>query len=74
MFKVTHAVITAALVAGLFTAATASGSHFSTTAASAPAVQTAAKTVKSCAGEPWPYNNCGAAQAGEQTIRVIKIN
>ncbi len=69
MFKVTHAVITAAVVAGIFTAATAPGSHFPGTP-SAPTIQTAAK---SCAGEPWPYNKCGA-QAGEQNIRVIKIN
>lgn len=74
MFKVTrsfntaYAVITAAVIAGIFTAATAPGSRFVAVTATEP-IQTA---VKFCAGEPWPYNNCG--QAGEQSVRVIRIN
>ncbi|RDV05568.1 hypothetical protein [Undibacter mobilis] len=76
MFKVTrsfnaaYAVITAALIAGIFTAATAPGSRLAM-APGTEAVQTAAK---SCAGEPWPYLNCTGGQTGEQTVRVIRIN
>lgn len=71
-FNATYAVIAAAVIAGVFTAASASGTSFATSTA-APTVQAAA--AKSCAGEPWPYNHCSGAQSGDQsTVRVIRIN
>ncbi len=65
-FNASHAVITAAVVAGIITIFSAPGSFPSATATVAAPVQTAAK---SCAGE-WPYLNC----SGEQNVRVIKFN
>lgn len=64
-FKVTHAVITAAVIAGIFTAVTGPGNRMVVSSVAAP-TQSAAKTCD----EPWPYLNCSDAQA----IRVIRIN
>ncbi len=66
-FKLAHAVIAAAFVAGVFTAATTGGSdNIVMSSAIATPVQSTAKT---CDGT-WPYLNCG--QAGDQAIRVIR--
>lgn len=67
-FKVTHAVITAAVIAGIFTAVTSPGNRMVLTAIASP-TEAASKT---CDGT-WPYLNCAGAQPGEQ-VRVIRIN
>lgn len=67
--KVTHAVITAAVIAGIFTAVTSPNDRLVAAAVTA-SVQPVAKTCD----EPWPYLNCGGAQSSDQTIRVIRIN
>jgi hypothetical protein len=66
-FKATHAVITAAIVAGIFTAVTSPNAPMVVSAVATQA-QSAAKT---CDGT-WPYLNCG--QSGDQAVRVIRIN
>jgi len=71
-FGMQHAVIAAALVAGIFTAVTTAtpgaGNNIVVSAASATPVQSA---TKSCDGT-WPYLNCG--QSNDQSVRVIRIN
>ena len=67
-FKVTHAVITAAVIAGIFTAVTSPGNRMVLTAMSSPTEAAS----KSCDGT-WPYLNCGGSQSGAQ-VRVIRIN
>lgn len=66
--KITHAVITAAVLAGIFTAATSPGTRMVVSAVATP-VEAATKT---CDGT-WPYLNCTGAQSGEP-VRVIRIN
>ncbi|HWK96015.1 MAG TPA: hypothetical protein VNR39_11380 [Pseudolabrys sp.] len=65
-FKVTHAVVTAAVLAGIFTVYTATSDRILVSAAATE--QSAAKT---CDGT-WPYLNCGPAS--DQSVRVIRIN
>lgn len=67
-FKAAHAVITAAVIAGLFTAVTSPRAPVVVSAVATPS-EAAAKT---CDGT-WPYLNCAGAQSGEQ-VRVIRIN
>ena len=71
-FGLQHAVIAAALVAGIFTAVTTvtpgTGNNIVVSSASAMPAQTA---TKSCDGT-WPYLNCG--QTNDQSVRVIRIN
>lgn len=67
-FKITHAVITAAVLAGIFTAVTSPNDRMVLSAIATP-VEAATKT---CDGT-WPYLNCAGAQSGEQ-VRVIRIN
>lgn len=66
-FGLQHAVIAAAVVAGIFTAVTTGASDsIVVSSAIATPVQSTAKT---CDGT-WPYLNCG--QAGD--VRMIRIN
>jgi len=66
-FKVTHAVVTAAVLAGIFTAYTATSDRIFVSAATA----TERSAEKTCDGT-WPYLNCGPAS--DQSVRVIRIN
>lgn len=68
-FGLQHAVIAAAVVAGIFTAATTGASNsIVVSSAIATSAQGSAKT---CDGT-WPHLNCG--QAGDQAVRVIRVN
>ena len=68
-FKITHAVITAAVVAGIFTVVTGPGDRMVLSAAAT----TTDSAGKICDGT-WPYLHCGNGQANEQAVRVIRIN
>lgn len=67
-FKITHAVITAAVLAGIFTVVAGPSERIVLSAAG-----TADSVGKTCDGT-WPYLNCAGAQAGDQAVRVIRIN
>lgn len=67
-FNVTHAVITAAVIAGIFTAVTTPADRMVLSAVATPVEA----VTKACDGT-WPYLNCTGAQSGEQ-VRVIRIN
>lgn len=67
-FKITHAVITAAVVAGIFTAVTTPGDRMVLSAVATPVEA----STKACDGT-WPYLNCAGAQSDGQ-VRVIRIN
>ena len=71
MFKqVTPAILAAAVIAGIFTAATGSINKLD----ASPIAEPAHSVLKACTQQAWPYLNCVGTQFGEPNVRVIKMN
>jgi len=67
MFKVTYAVLAAAVIAGTFTFLTAASDRLD--AGALPSATEAA--LKACTQRPWPYRNCVGTPLGNPRIRLI---
>ena len=70
MFKMTNAVIAAAIAAALVTLLTGSSDRLD----ASPMPEAARAAMKACTQQPWPYLNCVGTPYGNPRIRVIKIN
>lgn len=70
MFKLTHAVIAAAIVAAFITLLTSSSDRLD----ASPVAEPERVAMKACAQQPWPYLNCVGTPYGDPRIRVIKID
>lgn len=70
MFKVTNAVIAAAIIAAIITLLTGTSDRL----VASPMPEQAQAAMKACAQQPWPYLNCVGTPYGNPNIRVIKIN
>ena len=70
VFKLTHAVIAAAIVAAIITLLTSTSDRLD----ASPMPEQAQTAMKACAQQPWPYLNCVGTPYGNPNIRVIKIN
>jgi hypothetical protein len=70
VFKVTHAVIAAAIIATLITLLTSTSDRLD----ASPMPEQAQTEMKACTQQPWPYLNCVGTPYGNPKIRVIKIN
>lgn len=71
MFKqVTPAILAAAVIAGIFTAATGSSSKLD----ASPIAEPAQSAMKACTQQAWPYLDCVGTSFGDQKVRVIKAN
>ena len=68
--KLTPAVFAAAVIAGIFTAATGSSSKLD----ASPIAEPARSVVMACTQQAWPYLNCVGTEVGEPNVRVIKVN
>ncbi len=70
MFKqVTPAILAAAVIAGIFTAATGSSKLDAS-----PIAEPARSAIKACTQQAWPYLDCVGTPFGDQKVRVIKAN
>jgi hypothetical protein len=70
VFKLTHAVIAAAIVAAIITLLTSTSDRLD----ASPMPEQAQTAMKACAQQPWPYLNCVGTPYSNPNIRVIKIN
>ena len=70
MFKLTNAVIAAAIIAAIITLLTSTSDRLD----ASPMPEPAQTAMKACAQQPWPYLNCVGTPYGDPRIRVIKIN
>ena len=69
MFKVTNAVIAAAVIAAIITVLTSSSDRL----VASPMPEQAQTEMKACKQQPWPYLNCVGTPYGNPRIRVIEI-
>lgn len=68
--QVTPAILAAAVIAGIFTAATGASSKLD----ASPIAEPARSVLKACTQQAWPYLNCVGTAVGEPNVRVIKVN
>ena len=70
VFKVTNAVIAAAIIAALITLLTSTSDRLD----ASPVAEPVQEAMKACTQQPWPNLNCVGTPYGNPNIRVIKIN
>lgn len=69
MFKVTQAVIAAAVIAAIITLLTGTSDPL----VASPVAEKEHAAMKACAQQPWPYLNCVGTPYGNPKIRLIEI-
>ncbi|MDO9413623.1 MAG: hypothetical protein Q7T81_13720 [Pseudolabrys sp.] len=69
VFKVTQAVIVAAIIAAIITLLTGTSDPL----VASPVAATEHAAMKACTQQPWPYLNCVGTPYGNPKVRLIEI-